>query len=40
MELVMLIGHYEMLAGVLLSVGLELDEELETDLREANIHGS
>ncbi|MFT5466598.1 MAG: alkylhydroperoxidase family enzyme [Verrucomicrobiales bacterium] len=39
LEVLMLIGHYEMLAGVLLSAGLELDEELEVDLAEADIHG-
>ncbi len=39
LELVMLINHYEMLAGVLNSTGLELDSSLESVLAEADIHG-
>lgn len=37
-ELLMLIGHYEMLAGVLNSVGLPLDDKLEAILAAAPIH--
>ncbi len=39
LEVVMLIGHYEMLAGVLNSTGLPLDESLESVLAESGIHG-
>jgi alkylhydroperoxidase family enzyme len=39
LELVMLIGHYEMLAGVLNSTGLPLDTRLEAVLAAAPIHG-
>lgn len=39
LELVMLIGHYEMLAGVLNSTGLPLDKRLEDVLAAAPIHG-
>lgn len=38
LELVLLINHYEMLAGVLNSTGLELDECLESILANAPIH--
>jgi len=38
-EVVMLIGHYEMLAGVLNSTGLPLDTRLEAVLAKAPIHG-
>lgn len=38
-EVVMLIGHYEMLAGVLNSTGLPLDTRLESVLASAHIHG-
>jgi alkylhydroperoxidase family enzyme len=38
-EIGMLIGHYEMLAGVLNSVGLALEPEVEASLAEAPIHG-
>ncbi|MEL0028148.1 MAG: carboxymuconolactone decarboxylase family protein, partial [Perlucidibaca sp.] len=38
LELIMLISHYEMLAGVLISTGLELDSCLERVLAEAPIH--
>jgi alkylhydroperoxidase family enzyme len=38
-EVMMLIGHYEMLAGVLNSTGLALDIRLEGILAEAPIHG-
>jgi alkylhydroperoxidase family enzyme len=37
-EVVMLIGHYEMLAGVLNSTGLPLDTRLESVLAAAPIH--
>ncbi|MGB1580028.1 MAG: carboxymuconolactone decarboxylase family protein [Nevskiales bacterium] len=40
LELVMLINHYEMLAGVLLSTGLELDASVEAALAAAPIHGA
>lgn len=40
LEVVMLIGHYEMLAGVLNSTGLQLDTKLEGVLAEAAIHPS
>lgn len=39
LELVLLINHYEMLAGVLNSTGLELDASLESVLAAAPIHG-
>jgi len=39
LEVVMLIGHYEMLAGVLNSTGLPLDTRLEGVLAAAPIHG-
>lgn len=39
LEVVMLIGHYEMLAGVLNSTGLRLDTRLEDVLAKAPIHG-
>ena len=39
LELVMVINHYYMLAGVLNSTGLVLDERLEGVLAEAPIHG-
>lgn len=39
LELVMLIGHYEMLAGVLNSTGLPLDTRLEGVLAASGIHG-
>ena len=39
LELVLLINHYEMLAGVLISTGLELDASLEAVLAAAPIHG-
>ena len=39
LEVVMLIGHYEMLAGVLNSTGLPLDSRLEDVLAAAPIHG-
>lgn len=39
LEVVMLIGHYEMLAGVLNSTGLPLDTRLEGVLMAAPIHG-
>jgi len=39
LEVVMLIGHYEMLAGVLNSTGLPLDTRLEDVLASAPIHG-
>lgn len=39
LELVMLINHYYMLAGVLNSTGLVLDERLEGVLADAPIHG-
>lgn len=38
LEVVMLIGHYEMLAGVLNSTGLPLDEKLEGVIARAAIH--
>lgn len=38
-EVMMLIGHYEMLAGVLNSSGLQLDSRLEIVLAEMPIHG-
>ena len=38
LELVLLINHYEMLAGVLISTGLELDACLEDVLVRAPIH--
>ncbi|HET8883747.1 MAG TPA: carboxymuconolactone decarboxylase family protein [Solimonas sp.] len=38
-ELTMLIGHYEMLAGVLNSAGLPLEAATETQLANAPIHG-
>lgn len=38
-EVIMLIGHYEMLAGVLNSTGLPLDTRLEGVLAAAPIHG-
>lgn len=38
LEVVMLIGHYEMLAGVLNSTGLPLDRRLEGVLAAAPIH--
>ena len=38
-EVVMLMGHYEMLAGVLNSTGLPLDARLEDVLAAAPIHG-
>jgi alkylhydroperoxidase family enzyme len=38
LELLMLINHYEMLAGVLNSTGLELDAGLEAILASAAIH--
>lgn len=38
LEVTMLIGHYEMLAGVLNSTGLPLDEALEVKLAGAAIH--
>lgn len=38
-EISMLIGHYEMLAGVLNSVGLALEPQTETLLAQAPIHG-
>lgn len=37
-EVVMLIGHYEMLAGILNSTGLILEDHLERVLAEAPIH--
>lgn len=40
LEVVMLIGHYEMLAGVLNSTGLPLDSKLEGVLASAAIHPS
>lgn len=40
LEVVMLIGHYEMLAGVLNSAGIALDEKLETVIAAADIHRS
>lgn len=40
LELVMLINHYRMLAGVLNSFGVELDESIEKVLAKAPIHGS
>src|SRR3546814_18316140 len=38
-EISMLIGHYEMLAGVLNSSGLPLETATETQLANAPIHG-
>lgn len=38
-EVGMLVGHYEMLAGVLNSVGLALEPEAESRLASAAIHG-
>jgi len=38
-EIGMLVGHYEMLAGVLNSVGLKLEPAAEAMLAEAPIHG-
>jgi alkylhydroperoxidase family enzyme len=38
-EVLMLIGHYEMLAGILNSTGLPLDTHLEERLATAPIHG-
>lgn len=38
-EITMLIGHYEMLAGVLNSAGLPLEAATETQLANAPIHG-
>jgi alkylhydroperoxidase family enzyme len=38
LEIGMLAGHYEMLAGVLNSVGLALEPEVETQLAAAPIH--
>lgn len=38
MELLMLINHYEMLAGVLISTGIELDASIEEVLANAPIH--
>lgn len=38
LEVVMLMGHYEMLAGVLNSTGISLDPALERVLAEAPIH--
>jgi hypothetical protein len=38
LEVVMLIGHYEMLAGVLNSTGLPLESRLEGVLAAAPIH--
>ena len=38
LELVLLINHYQMLAGVLISTGLELDDDLEAVLAAAPIH--
>lgn len=37
-EIVMLVGHYEMLAGVLNSVGLPLEPHTDRQLRETPIH--
>lgn len=34
LEVLMVIGHYEMLAGILNSTGIRLDEELETKLNQ------
>lgn len=39
-EIGMLVGHYEMLAGVLNSVGLALEPPAEAMLAAADIHGS
>jgi alkylhydroperoxidase family enzyme len=39
-EVGMLVGHYEMLAGVLNSVGLALEPEAEAQLAGAAIHGA
>lgn len=39
LEIGMLIGHYEMLAGVLNSVGLPLEPQAEALLAQAPIHG-
>jgi alkylhydroperoxidase family enzyme len=39
-EVGMLVGHYEMLAGVLNSVGLALEPEAEARLATAAIHGA
>lgn len=39
-ELLMMINHYEMVAGVLNSTGLPLDKSVETVLAEASIHGT
>ena len=38
-EIGMLVGHYEMLAGVLNSVGLPLEPEMEAALAQTPIHG-
>lgn len=40
LEVLMLIGHYEMLAGILNSTGLPLDARLEGVLAAAPIHGT
>lgn len=40
LELVLLINHYEMLAGVLNSTGLKLDASLESVLANAPIHSA
>ncbi|AXI02981.1 carboxymuconolactone decarboxylase family protein [Aquirhabdus parva] len=40
LEVIMLIGHYEMLAGVLNSTGLPLESRLEKVLATTNIHSS
>lgn len=40
LEIAMLIGHYEMLAGVLNSVGLALEPPCEAELARAPIHGA
>ncbi|MCC2655271.1 MAG: carboxymuconolactone decarboxylase family protein [Panacagrimonas sp.] len=40
LELVMLVGHYEMLAGVLNSACLPLEPDTEARLAQAPIHGS
>lgn len=39
-ELCMLIGHYEMLASVLNSVGVEVEEPLRKFVLDADLHGS
>ena len=39
-EIGMLVGHYEMLAGVLNSVGLALEPPVEARLAQAPIHGA